>query len=231
MIGYMRRFLLVAGVLLVSVSSAAESQQLPVVPSPQGFVEASALSPTIRRNALAGHLPSEKLIGIYYQPDALAEILRDGTTAPSPIYTAYVQREFESVSAADTYFRELVQNAKKDEKQKFDRNDPAIDRILNNYEKAAKGLGNGTTITVNGATTLGELSEGSNFYSGSLISAYQWSNGTQSAVMTFASAVAWMRLGTRVIKLSATYPFIGKQSIIEANGALLNWVSQVTTAN
>jgi len=211
----------------------AYADQVPAVPNPQGFIEASALSPDIRNAAVAGHPSWQKLIGIYYQPDALAKILNIGTTEPSAICTAYVEREFDSETTAESHFKELVTNAKKDGARKFDRNDPAIDRILRNYESAVENenLRNGTSISVSGATVLGGIGEASNYYAGSLISTYTWSNGSQSSMMPFASAVAWIRMGKRIIKLSASYPFSGKQSILQANDTLTNWLRAVIASN
>jgi hypothetical protein len=224
------RFVL-AVALFGAASLSAQADKLPSVPNPQGFIEASALSPNIRNAALAGHPSWQTLIGIYYQPDSLAKILNTGTTEPSAMCTAYVEREFASETKADSYFKELVANAKKDGAQKFDRNDPAIDRILSNYENAAKNIGNGTSIAVNGATVLGGIPEDTNYYAGTLISTYTWSNGSQSAMMPFATAVAWIRMGKQIVKLSATYPFTGKQSILQANDTLTNWLRVVIAAN
>jgi hypothetical protein len=214
--------------VLAMTSLSGYAEQLPVVPNPQGFIEASTLSAIIRNAALAGHPSWQKLIGVYYEPDALAKILNTGTTEPTAICTAYVEREFASEAAADSDFKELVANAKNDGAQKFDGNDPAVARVLSNYENAAKGLGNGVSVSVSGATVLGGIGEGNNYYAGSFISAYTWSNGSQSAMMPFATAVAWIRMGTRIVKVSASYPFSDRQSIFEANDTLLNWLRVVT---
>jgi hypothetical protein len=213
------------------ISLPAYPEQLPVVPNPQGFIHASALSIDIRNEALAGHPAWQKLIGIYYQPDALAKILNTGTSEPTAICTAYIEAEFDSEASADKNFKELVANAKKDGAQKFDRNDPAIDRILSNYENPTKNLGGGTAIAVNGVTVLGATAETSSYYAGSMIATYTRSDSHQSAMMPFATAVAWMRVGTRIIKLSATYPFLGKASINEANDTMMNWLRMVVASN
>ena len=98
-------------------------------PNPNGFIEASTLSTNIKNRALAGHLSTVKLIGVYYPPDALATILHAGYTEPTAFCIAFVEKEFETAKAADDYFNRLVKNAKKEGEQKFDRNDAAIDRI------------------------------------------------------------------------------------------------------
>jgi hypothetical protein len=227
----MLRFPLTVAFLFLLATFPAGADQLPVVPNPQGFIESSALSVNIRNGALAGHPASQKLIGIYYPPNTLAKILNTGTSEPSAICTAYIDGEFDSEATADTHFKQLVINAKKDGAQKFDRSDPAIDRILKNFEDAATNLGTDTTITVNGATILGAIAETNTYYAGSMIATYTRSVDGQSAMMPFATAVAWMRIGPRIVKLSATYPFLGKASIIEANDTLMSWLRAVVSSN
>jgi hypothetical protein len=190
------------------------------VSAPRGFIEATALSPDIHKLALAGHPSWQKLIGWYYQPDALAEILRSGTTEEGPICQAYADREFGSEAEATAHFNQVVANAKKEAMQKFDRNNPAIDRILRNYENVTKNLGNGVAVSADGVTMLGDIGEGSNYYAGSMIFAYTWSNGSQSAPMPFALAVAWIRIKKQIVTLKVAYPFTAKSSILQANDAL-----------
>jgi hypothetical protein len=78
---------------------------LPIVPAPKGFIEASGLSTDIRNGALAGHPSSDKLIGVYYPPEVLAEILNGGHPEPAAFCRAHVIQELESTNAADTYLR------------------------------------------------------------------------------------------------------------------------------
>jgi hypothetical protein len=132
--------------VLAMTSLSGYAEQLPVVPNPQGFIEASTLSAIIRNAALAGHPSWQKLIGVYYEPDALAKILNTGTTEPTAICTAYVEREFASEAAADSDFKELVANAKNDGAQKFDGNDPAVARVLSNYEMRPRAWETGSVF-------------------------------------------------------------------------------------
>src|SRR5438270_11235147 len=104
----MRSASLIAGLLLVMIATPARPEALPIVPTPQGFIEASALSVNIRNGALTGHSASQKLIGIYYQPDTLAKILNTGASEPSPLCTAYIDGEFDSETTADAHFKQLV---------------------------------------------------------------------------------------------------------------------------
>ena len=209
----------------------AKIDQLPIVPNPSGFIEASALAPFIRSMGMAGKPASYKLIGVYYQPDALAEILSAGRTITAAFCKANVEKEFESVESADDYLKRLIKNAKKESEKQFDRNDPAVDRISKHYEAAANNLRDDVTIAVNGMTVLGTLAETDSFYAASSISAYTVSDRQRNAIASLASAVVWMRIGKRVIKLSASYPFLGKASVLAANDTLLNWLKSVEASN
>jgi hypothetical protein len=124
-----------------------------------------------------------------------------------------------------------VKNAEKESEKKFNRDDATIDLIWKRYEDAAKNVRSGVAITVNGATVLGTLAETSTYYAGSMISTYTWSDGQRKAIMPFAIAMVWMRIGNQVIRLSAVYPFSGKASILAANDTLLNWLKSVTASN
>ena len=219
------------GLSFIWLAVPAYSDQLPTVPSPMGFIEGSALSAVIRDRAMAGHPASHKLIGQYFLPDALAEILKNRQTGLTAFCSAYIEREFSSDRAADDYFKELVKDLKKEGEQKFDRSNPAIDRILRRYEDAAKKSGGGITVKANGITVLGAIEETNSYYASALISSYTNSDGQRSAIMTFAIAVAWMRIGPRVLKLYVTYPFTGKASIGKANDALTGWVHRVAASN
>jgi hypothetical protein len=52
-----------------------------------------------------------------------------------------------------------------------------------------------------------------------------------NVLISFTGAVAWIRIGKQVMQLSATYPFLGKASILAANDTLLNWLKSVPTSN
>lgn len=225
------RLALSTGLMLLVLTFPAHPDQLPMVPSPNGFIEASTLSAFIRNMAVAGQPASSKLIGAYYPPDALAEILSAGQTNPAAFCKANVLKEFGSVQAADDYLKQLVRNAKKEGGQRFDRNDAAVDRILKHYENAAKNVRDGVTITVNGSTVLGALAETDSYYASSAIFSYTSSDGQRTAIMPFAVAVVWMRIGKQVVTLLVAYPFLGKASILAANDTLLNWLESVITAN
>lgn len=129
------------------------------VPTPQGFIEASALSKNIERLAIAGQPDSVKLIGIYYEPDALSSLLNLGYAGTAPFCKALLQAEFSSAKKADEYLKRLVINAKKDATKKFDRENPEINRILKNYEDASKKLHPETKISAKGLTALGAIAD------------------------------------------------------------------------
>jgi hypothetical protein len=218
-------------VILVSFSIPVHADQLPRLPSPQGFIEASSLSEKIRTQALIGHPPSDKLIGVYYEPSALANILSAGSSnEPTPFCRAYLQGKFESSKDADDFLKRLIGNAKKESEQKFNRNDnDALDRILKRYEKAIRDKGVGETPKFTGATDLGELAETDTYYASTMIVAFAVSDGQRNGSIAFVAAVAWMRIENQIIQISATYPFLDKASILGANDTLLKWIESIVS--
>ena len=210
----------------------SQVQALPVVPSPEGFIEGSALSADIKKLGLAGQSPSGKLIGVYYQPDTLAKILKQGYyTEPAPFCQAQVQREFNSAEEARQNFKDLVTNAKKESTTKFDRNDPAIDRIWKHYEDAANNLARDEALSVNGATALGDLAETDTFYANSSIISYSLSDKQHTSTLPVASAFGWILIGRRILGISAIYPLVDKQSITVANDTLMTWLKDIVKHN
>lgn len=221
----------VAAIWVFAGATSSDIAKPAVVPNPAGFIEGSALSKNIKDWAVAGLSPNVKLIGMYYEPDTLSKILKIGYSEPAPFGKALVQFESKSTGEADRYLKNLVMNAKKEGSKSFDRNDPVIDRIVSNYEDAEKKINSNIAITANGVTLLGSIAETDTYYASSLITVFNWSDGTQTANLPFVSAVSWMRVGKQVIQLSMTYPFAGKQSILFANAALIAWVKEVEKSN
>lgn len=214
--------------LFTSINSE-EPSKLIAIPSPSDFIEGSSLSAYIKAIASAGLPPNSKLIGSYYQPDALSEILKTGYAAPSPFGKALIQFDGNSVSEADQYLKKLVMNAKRDESKTFDLNDPDIARILDGYKGATKKINPSIAISINGMVSLGSIAETDTYYARSLISVFDWTNGAQTVKLPFVSAVSWMRVGKQVIQFSMTYPFDGKESILATNATLINWLKAIET--
>ena len=57
------------------------ANDLPYVPSPNGFLESSALVPVLKDQALLGHPVGTRLIGVYLLPDEVSAIMH-GAEAP-----------------------------------------------------------------------------------------------------------------------------------------------------
>jgi hypothetical protein len=70
----LNKFTLVAffgAALFGTLIAAALSDDLPAIPSPKGFIEASSLVPVLKDQALLGHPARTQLIGVYLLPDEL----------------------------------------------------------------------------------------------------------------------------------------------------------------
>jgi hypothetical protein len=215
------------GYCFLSQSSIASTNV--IVPSPDGFIEASALSSSIKSQAMAGHLSSEKLIGVYFRPDDLANLLKSNESGALPMCRAYVMAELESEEAAEREFKAIAANAKREGQGRFDPNDPATSRILKRFEDAAN-RGNGEA-SVAGATVLGSLNDTDRSYASSVIAAYSVRSPQGAGTLVLANAVAWLRLRKQIIQLSATYRFDGQASITKANETLTNWLNRTLSVD
>ncbi len=83
----LRAFLILAIMLRTSVVCAND---LPYVPSPNGFVESSTLVPVLKDQALLGHPADTRLIGVYLLPDELSTIMHGAEVRMSIFCRAYL---------------------------------------------------------------------------------------------------------------------------------------------
>lgn len=227
-IGFLNLGLLSASLILCQACFAGDEVRIPV---PSGFLEGSALSKDIKAMALSGQLPSVKLLGAYYPPDALAEILNKGYTAPSPFAKALIEREYASASEAKKGFRQLVENAKKEAGGPLNLDDPAVKRILKHYEDSSRNLSPEVGATVAGTTPLGTLKEDETTFAVSMLINFKWSDGASQVDMPFVAAIGWVLLGKQQLGVSVCYPFQGEASIRKTNEKLSAWLAEISKLN
>jgi hypothetical protein len=211
--------------------SAAAEREIPRIPTPSGFIEASGLSDALSRSGASGLAPSAKLLGLYYPTNAVAEILAIGSTPVCPFGKAVMQREFKSVSEAQKAFGTLVTNAKKESSKPFDGNDPVVKRLLKNYEDAASKVAPGTQVKVNGTSVLGTLLETEQVFAISMVINYTVSEGGTEVTMPFAVAHVFTRMDKRQVDVSLAYPFRSASDVSLANQKLLEWLKRIQEAN
>jgi hypothetical protein len=200
-----------------------------MVPAPKGFIEASALSLTIRDTFSAPLRFPKRLVGVWYEPDAVADILNSGSTTNAAYYTAVLEKELETSQAAAVAMKDYSTTANNRAHQKFDLNDPATDKLVRFFEQAYKKGGNGVSLKIAGMTMLGAIAESPTFRADSMILVAQRSD--ESELMPYAMAVGLMQIGTQLVSLSAAHPFNSKASILKGNAMLLTWSKVVYDAN
>ena len=201
----------------------------PRVPPPAGFIDGAGLSERIRAMGLAGQTPAARLVGMYYPTNALAEILRDGDTAPCPFCKA-VLKEYETLSDAKKGFQILVKNAKK-EGDSFDPNGAAMKRIFKHFEDAARKVEPSVSVKAGGATILGTTLEKENVFASCAILNFKWANGQAQVDMPFAVALSWLRIGKHQVELGVLYPFRDATSVTSANQKMLDWIAEIQKRN
>ena len=83
-------------------------------------MEASALVPPLKDQALIGHPAGTRLIGVYLLPDELASIWHGGVGQVTIFCRAYVISEFGSEEEATASFGRMIAGAKREASKKFD---------------------------------------------------------------------------------------------------------------
>jgi hypothetical protein len=205
---------------------------LPRIPAPAGFVEASGLSEKLKQAALAGNLPPARLLGYYYQTNALAELLNLGyTKQPALFCKAVLKKDFTSISQAKQEFQTLVKNAKRETATTFDPNDSAIKRIFKHYEEASRDSDTGASHRVIGMSFLGMLVDKEASFAQSTLANLKFSDGQNEMEQPFVIALGFMRLGKKQISLGVAYPFNGESSVTSANRQLLDWIKAIEKLN
>lgn len=109
------------------------ANDLPYVPSPNGFVKSSTLVPVLKDQALLGHPGSTQLIGVYLLPDELSAIMHGAEERMSIFCRAYLIHESATEDSAKAYFQALVTNAKNEGSKPFSFDDPDNKRIIQGY--------------------------------------------------------------------------------------------------
>jgi hypothetical protein len=201
------------------------------VPNPSGFIEASALSEKVRITGSAGLSRGSTLLGVYYPTNALAGILNQGFSAPSPFCKAVLQKEYSSVSSAKKEFATLVANAKKEGDRKFDPNDKSIRLIFEHYKNAARKVDPSISVNVKGTTILGSLIDEDTTYAVCMLINFGWSDGETTTEIPYAASLAFTRFDTKQVNFSALYPFNGDSSVEVANKSLRTWLTQIRERN
>lgn len=197
------------------------------IPAPAGFVEGSRVSDVLKKRAMVGDLVSVKLLGAYYPPDVLAEVLNHGNEAlpPSPFCVAKLQKMYQSNADANEGFQQLRVNIKKD--LLSDMNDPDVIKILEHYEKAATELSPDTPVKIKGMVPVDTLIDSETVFAGTAIENISVSGED----LPMAVAYAFVLLGTQQVRVVVVYPFTSKADIETAKGVLLQWVSEIQRLN
>jgi hypothetical protein len=220
----------IGAVLLAAIITAARSDDLPSVPSPEGFIESSTLVPALRDQALMGHPAGTRLIGVYLLPNELANILHGAPERMTIFCHAYITDQFGSEDEAKAFFRRMVMAAKQEQSKKFDPSDPDVSRILQPYVDITKQH-QGQTVSITGATFLGSIVETEEIYATSLISVMSAQTEQDQVSIPVTAAVAWVRRGKQILELSDLAQFQGSQSILSANGVVTEWVKALASTN
>lgn len=195
------------------------------IPAPVGFVEGSRLSDILKKRAMVGDPVSVKLLGAYFPPDVLAEVLNQGDDAPSiPYCVAKLQKTYRSIADAKKGFQQLRVNIKKDT---LDMNNPAVKNILEHYEKAATELSHENPVKVKGMVPVDTMIDSETVFASSMIVNFSGSEGD----LPLAVAGAWVLVGTQQVQLMVAYPFTSKADIETAKRVLLQWVSDIQRLN
>lgn len=198
------------------------------LPSPEGFVESSALVPGLRVQALVGHASDTRLVGVYLQPDDLSALLHKAEDKVSilntPIFCrAYVIHEFTTEDDAKRFFRSFVASAKKESSRPFDLDDPEVKRIIQGYIDATKQQ-LGQQVELTGATDLGSIVDTDQDFGLSTIAAMKNQTSRGEIAVPVAGSVVWVRRGKQVLEMSAVAQFSGQASIGRAKDVVLKWM-------
>jgi len=186
--------------LLTSAPDPCVADDQPSFPGPTGFIESSALVPGLKDQALIGQPPTTHLIGFYLLPDELAKRMRGAQVPLTIACRAYVIAERSSEDASRAAFKQLVASVKRDAKN-FDLSDPDNQRIIQHFEDATKER-YGASPTLNGMTALGIILESEDVFAISAIVAFTLQNAEGQVAVPIATAAAWLRRGTRIVKWS-----------------------------
>jgi hypothetical protein len=201
------------------VGRAAVRQQEPRIPAPRGYLEASGMSESLRRSACSGLTPPARCLGLYYDTNSLAELLRTGHTDPAPFFKAVLDQEYASVDDAKGGFQTTVGNARTESRTRFDAKDPDVQRILEDAAKNAKRA-TGVGASVVGGSMLGVLIDDPDTFA--TMSLVNFAVSDQEG--TFVMAMALTRIGPRQFTFATLFPFKNAASVEGANGALRDWL-------
>jgi len=212
--------------LLASAPDPCVADDQPSLPSPTEFIESSALVPGLKDQALIGQPPTTHLIGFYLLPDELAKRMHGAQVPLTIACRAYVIAERSSEDASRAVFEQLVAGVKRDVKN-FDLSDPDNQRIIQHFEEATKER-YGASPTLNGMTNLGTLLENQDVIAESAIAALSVQTTEGQVTLPLATAAAWLRRGTQILRLESLVQFQRSESITTANRIMKDWVRSIT---
>ena len=196
---------------------------LPYVPSPNGFLESSALVPVLKEQVLLGHPVGTRLIGVYLLPDEVSAIMHGAEMRMSIFCRAYVIHESATVDDAKAYFRALVTSAKNENSKPFSLDDPDNKRIVQGYIDATKQK-QGQSVGFTGVTILGSIIDTDEAYGTSMVVAGKAQTDQGEIAIPMTAAVAWVRRGNQILEMSDLAQFTGQASIALADRVVTNWV-------
>jgi hypothetical protein len=204
-------------------TSAVCANDLPYVPSPNGFVESSTLVPVLKDQALLGHPAGTRQIGVYLLPDELSAIMHGSEVRMSIFCRAYVIHESTTEDDARAYFRVLVANAKNEGSKPFSLDDPDSKRIVQGYIDATKRK-QGQSVGFRGVTILGSIVDTDEAYGTSMIVAGKAQTDQGEIAIPMTGAVTWVRRGNQILEMSDLAQFTGQGSIVLVDGVVTNWL-------
>jgi hypothetical protein len=190
----MLRIVLISALMFQPIIAYADD--LPYVPSPQGFVESSTLVPALKEQALIGQPQGKRVIGVYLLP-AEQSALMQGTSQGLSIYCrAYVVHEYATEEGAKTVFQSDVVSMKKSFAKPFDPNSPEDKRMLRPFNDYAEKKS--LSVGVTEATNLGSIMETSDVLAVVGIVTFSTETGPISVI----GANALIRDGKHILELT-----------------------------
>ena len=180
--------------------------------------------------ATAGMTPPTELIGIYYETNALAEILNNGrTSGQTAFWTAKFKGNSATLQAAKDSYAQICTNARKEAGGPLDATSPDIKSIWSHYESAAAKLKTNSALKIQGVVPLGVIAERTNVLAFSGLTNIRVTNTEEgwTTEMPTVFVAGFLRIGVSQVEIGLAYPFKDAQSIETANTGFVKWLQQI----
>jgi hypothetical protein len=225
-----RRLPLAIAIVLQMLRNTGAAHTLTNFPAPAGYIEASHLSPAVKKMATSAMRPPAELIGVYYETNALVNVLNNGVASGQiTFWKATFRGNSGSIDIAKQVHAEKYGAAKELSSEPADLRKANAKALWSHYGDAAAKFKTNAPAKIHGTLPVGMIAENANVLAISKITNLR-NNNTKDGWMDDKPSVlvlGFLRIGVSRVEIAFAYPFKDAASIQTANTKFLEWLKDI----